>query len=130
MCKRRGCNFYECLFAVVAYFLLGLVHMYVWVEGVNREENGRTRRVPRLSLFLLPFRLLPLSWGSKRACRITRLYYCENILEIMAGRFDTRNQQHFIKFIQKSKSIFFERDINASVINKNVQKECNPFFFK
>lgn len=37
-----------------------------------------------------------------------RLYYRENILEIMAGRFDTRNQQHFIKLIQKSRSTLRE----------------------
>jgi len=46
--------------------------------------------------------------GPNDACRTTRLYYRENILEIMAGRFDTRNQQHFIKLIQKSRSILFE----------------------
>jgi len=67
--------------------------------------------------------------GPNDACRTTRLYYRENILEIMAGRFDTRNQQHFIKLIQKSRSILFERDINADAcaIILNTLKGC--FFF-
>lgn len=73
--------------------------MYVRVEGVNREESGRTRGCHNF-LFSSPFRLLPLSWGSKRARYTARLYYHENILEIIAGRFDTCNQKHFIKLIQ------------------------------
>jgi len=71
------------------------------VLTVNRAEEHEGE--PRLSLSLsLPlhsdyFRY-PRGPHESRHGFIVR----ENILEIIAGRFDTRNQQHFIKFIQQS----------------------------